>query len=85
MDWTRAACRTHDPELFFPIGTEGAAAEQITAAKYICGTCPLQAACLTWALDTGQDHGVWGGTTEDERRDLRRGRLTGRPLLPISA
>jgi WhiB family redox-sensing transcriptional regulator len=84
MDWTFAACRGVDPELFFPIGTEGPAVEQITAAKFVCGTCPIRSACLTWALDTGQEHGVWGGTTEDERRSMRR---TGRRVepLPLSA
>lgn len=80
MDWDRAACRDHDPELFFPVGTEGPAAEQLTAAKYICGTCPLQTACLRWALDTGQEAGVWGGTSEEDRRGMRRARIAGQPL-----
>ncbi|GAA4822124.1 WhiB family transcriptional regulator [Actinomycetospora corticicola] len=80
MDWELAACRDHDPELFFPVGTEGPGAEQLTAAKFICGTCPLQAACLRWALDTGQEAGVWGGTSEEDRRDMRRARLAGRSL-----
>lgn len=84
MKWELAACRGVDPELFFPVGTEGAAAEQATAAKFVCAGCPLRSGCLAWALDTGQEFGVWGGTTEDERRDLRRGRLAGQ-ALPISA
>ncbi|HEY2220879.1 WhiB family transcriptional regulator [Actinomycetospora sp.] len=77
MDWELAACRDHDPELFFPIGTEGPGAEQATAAKYICGTCPISSACLRWALDTGQEAGVWGGTSEEDRRDMRRDRQAG--------
>jgi len=28
--------------------------------------------CLTWALDSGQYAGVWGGMSEDERRALKR-------------
>ncbi|WP_037677179.1 WhiB family transcriptional regulator, partial [Streptomyces afghaniensis] len=28
--------------------------------------------CLQWALDTGQSIGVWGGTSETERRALKR-------------
>ena len=28
--------------------------------------------CLRWALETGQDAGVWGGLSEDERRALKR-------------
>ena len=72
MDWELAACRDHDPELFFPVGQHGPALEQLAAAKTVCGTCPLQRACLTWALDTGQEAGVWGGTGEDDRRAMRR-------------
>lgn len=74
MDWrTRAACRDIDPEIFFPIGTTGPALAQIEAAQSICGTCSVQSECLDWALDTGQDAGIWGGTTEEERREIRRG------------
>jgi WhiB family transcriptional regulator, redox-sensing transcriptional regulator len=70
---SRAACRGDDPELFFPIGSSGRAAlEQIAAAKAICIRCPVREACLRFALDTGQDYGVWGGLTEDERRTPRR-------------
>lgn len=83
MDWTLAACQGHDPELFFPIGTEGAAAEQTQAAKFVCGTCPIRTACLRWALATGQDAGVWGGASEDERRVMRRVRQD--QPLPLSA
>jgi WhiB family transcriptional regulator, redox-sensing transcriptional regulator len=69
----RAACRDEDPELFFPIGSSGPAAlKQIAAAKAICAQCPVREACLRFALDTGQDYGIWGGLTEDERRRMRR-------------
>lgn len=72
-DWRdHAACRRLDPELFFPISALGAARPQIEAAKQVCRGCPVRAACLRWALDTGQDAGIWGGTTEQERRLLRR-------------
>ena len=71
-DWrSYAACRDIDPELFFPLGTSGACLIQIEAAKQICRTCPVREPCLRWALDSG-DAGVWGGTTEDERRQRRR-------------
>ena len=73
MDWRHAAlCRDEDPELFFPIGTTGPAATQVDAAKVVCQRCSVVEPCLTWALDTGQDAGVWGGTSEDERRALKR-------------
>ncbi|MGH9182764.1 MAG: WhiB family transcriptional regulator [Acidimicrobiales bacterium] len=67
-----AACRSSDPDLFFPVGTTGPAISQIEAAKVVCRTCPVQAPCLEFALATNQDSGVWGGTSEEERRKLRK-------------
>jgi len=76
MDWRHeASCRDVDPELFFPIGSTGPALSQIEAARAICGTCDVQAPCLEWALATGQDAGIWGGMTEEERRAVRRDRV----------
>ncbi|HEX6522969.1 MAG TPA: WhiB family transcriptional regulator [Streptosporangiaceae bacterium] len=73
-DWRDdAACRNLDPDLFFPISTRGAALPQIQAATRVCRRCPVRLACLRWALETGQDAGIWGGLTEEERRRLRRG------------
>jgi WhiB family redox-sensing transcriptional regulator len=66
-----AACRDADPELFFPIGTTGSALRQIGEAKRICRVCPAQTQCLAWALENGVTDGVWGGTTQDERRAIR--------------
>ena len=72
-DWRDdASCRDADADLFFPVGTMGPARRQIDEAKRICRACPAQAACLAWAIDHGITSGVWGGTTEDERRALRR-------------
>ncbi|MFJ4329120.1 WhiB family transcriptional regulator [Streptomyces tricolor] len=73
MDWRhRASCRDEDPELFFPIGTTGPALLQIEEAKAVCRKrCPVIEQCLTWALESGQDDGVWGGLSEDERRALK--------------
>jgi WhiB family redox-sensing transcriptional regulator len=74
MDWrASAACRGEDPELFFPIGTSGPAAlRQAREATTVCAGCPVKAQCLSWALKTKQDTGIWGGLTERERRSLRR-------------
>lgn len=74
MDWRhQAACRDIDPEIFFPIGTTGPALAQIKAAQSICATCAVQPQCLEWAIETAQDAGIWGGVTEEERREMRRG------------
>lgn len=78
MDWRhRAVCRDEDPELFFPVGTSGPALAQQEQAKAVCRRCPVASQCLAWALQTGQDAGVWGGMSEDERRALKR--RTARP------
>ncbi|MBI4882778.1 MAG: WhiB family transcriptional regulator [Actinobacteria bacterium] len=76
--WRRdAICRDTDPDLFFPIGTTGHALLQIDRAKQVCGECPVNVDCLEYALETNQDSGIWGGTSEEERRTIRR-RLAGR-------
>lgn len=73
MDWRdRAACLTEDPELFFPIGNSGPAMAQVEQAKAVCRRCDVTETCLKWALETGQDAGVWGAMSEDERRSLKR-------------
>lgn len=73
-DWRhRAACLEEDPELFFPIGdmNRGPARLQAEAAKAVCRRCEVVDTCLEWALTTGQE-GVWGATTDHERRALIR-------------
>ncbi len=62
---TRGACQTVDPETFFPAPSEPA-----DAAVALCRTCDVQGACLAWALEVGDCHGVWGATTPRERRAM---------------
>ena len=67
MDWRhQSACRDEDPELFFPVGNTGPALTQIEEAKKVCQRCIVKEPCLAWALESGQDAGVWGGLSEDE-------------------
>ena len=81
-DWQdEAACRDADPELFFPGGDIRSARAQVKTAKLICRGCPVSAACLNWALASGQQAGIWGGLTEYERNRLH-GRS--RHLLPTA-
>lgn len=81
----QAACTDVDPELFFPVGRPGVTPPEqdarTTRAKAVCRGCPVKAECLTWALDHGDDYGVWGGMDPDERRALkqRQARRPGRP------
>lgn len=67
-----SACRDSDPELFFPLSAWGPSLTQLASAKAICGRCQVSADCLRFALTSGQEYGVWGGTSEDERRAMRR-------------
>lgn len=62
-----AACRTADPDLFFP-SEDDVAPEAIR----ICRGCPVQEACLDWALEARIRYGVWGGATERDRRRMVR-------------
>ena len=62
----RGACRSEDPELFFPISAAGPGLAQVSSAKAVCGRCPVRANCLSYALITRPD-GIWGGTTREER------------------
>jgi WhiB family transcriptional regulator, redox-sensing transcriptional regulator len=68
----RARCRQMTPGEFFPSDGVG-----VDVARRICADCPVQEECLAYALDYRIDHGVWGGTSERERRRiLRRRRAT---------
>jgi WhiB family redox-sensing transcriptional regulator len=85
-DWRQqAACRDTAPEAFFPVGSTGPAISQIEMAKAICRNCEVQTPCLEFALATNQEAGVWGGTSEDERRRLRKQWLATRRRLKAEA
>ncbi|MGN9842938.1 WhiB family transcriptional regulator [Nonomuraea sp. H19] len=72
LRWTvRAACKDADPGLFFPPTWNSTPSQADDQARRICQACPVQAACLDWALRTGEPDGMWGGTTPEERRQLR--------------
>ncbi len=75
-----ASCLDTDPELFFPVGATGLAVTQIEQAREVCMGCACQEKCLEFALRTNQDAGVWGGSSEEERRHLRRTYLARRRL-----
>jgi WhiB family redox-sensing transcriptional regulator len=73
-DWRdHAACRDADPDMFFPDGDIRSARAQVQTAKQMCRGCPVRTTCLSWSLASGQEHGIWGGLTEDQRRGLHRG------------
>jgi WhiB family redox-sensing transcriptional regulator len=55
-----------------PSGGRCTGSIQIEEAKKVCQRCIVKEPCLAWALESGQDAGVWGGLSEDERRALKR-------------
>jgi WhiB family redox-sensing transcriptional regulator len=70
LDWmSDGLCAQTDPELFHP--EHG---QKNAEAKRVCLACPVRATCLEWALETGQQFGIWGGAGEDERRRMRAAR-----------
>lgn len=71
--WRRQAlCVDVDPELFFPVAAEGSApfAVQLAVARAVCAQCPVKRECVAEAVRGGYG-GIWGGTTEAERRALK--------------
>ncbi|GAA4209530.1 WhiB family transcriptional regulator [Streptosporangium oxazolinicum] len=75
--WTRrGACRTADPELFFPISHTGPRGQADTEeAKKVCRACTVLRNCRADVLDNPPEYGVFAATTPDERRTLRARRL----------
>jgi WhiB family redox-sensing transcriptional regulator len=74
-----AACREHPIDLFFPAvdarkqhapGKDAQA--QIAAAKQVCAGCLVRVECLTYALETDTQDGIFGGRTPPERRRIAR-------------
>lgn len=74
-------CRTHDPELFFPISAGDASADQVREATSVCRRCDVANECLDYALSNGIKHGIWGGRTEQERIASLRNRRANRSGL----
>lgn len=66
-----ALCSDMDVNFFFP---EQYDAKGVAAAKAVCALCPVRETCLDRALERGEEFGIWGGTSENQRRKLRRQR-----------
>ena len=59
------ACQETDPELWFP---ENRASTRI--AKALCKACPVARECLEFALVSNEMHGIWGGVSVGDRREM---------------
>jgi hypothetical protein len=73
-DWDDAACRDHNPDMWFA----GEEHPDTVEAVRICHDCPVRFDCLEFALDERMIEGVWGGYTERQRQRVARGQLPGR-------
>lgn len=62
-------CADKPPSLFFPSDGVG-----VDVARRVCAECPVRQECLEYALANRIDHGVWGGTSERERRRIIKAR-----------
>ncbi len=72
VDWqadARCADESIDPEIFFP--ERGGSSK---AARAVCAECTVRDRCLEYALNNKEQFGIWGGTSERERRKIRRER-----------
>ena len=78
-EWRESgACVNADPDLFFPIGGGQWGARQVRRAQQVCAQCQVRQQCLEFAIDAGERHGIWGGTTPEERQRARRNELARR-------
>lgn len=73
-DWKlQGACRGKDVNEFYEFGHMQHNAERQQEMVEFCEhACKVRARCLLWALYIPEEYGVWGGKTEDERRELRK-------------
>lgn len=63
-------CAKVDPELFFPDPTE--TQERLQQVKPLCDSCAFLAPCLEYALANPSMQGIWAGTSDRERKLMRR-------------
>jgi len=79
-DWReRAACIGEDPEIFFPLSDVAAPGAEASLARAVCRRCAVLVACRDWALEHGEDDGIWGATTAAQRRAIRRAAMEPAP------
>ncbi|WP_368866403.1 WhiB family transcriptional regulator [Rhodococcoides fascians] len=88
-----ARCRDYDPAAFFEPEEEcDSFSETSISAKRICEGCVVRDDCLNYALDAGEQFGVWGGLTSRERKQYKwfhyrrdTSQLLGSASTPISS
>ena len=76
IDWQSGSLCAELPDneadaMFFP-----ERGQSTKAARALCATCPVKAKSLEYALENKEQFGIWGGTSERERRKLRKRRAS---------
>lgn len=71
-EWKQFGLCHEQNDLFYPPDLLTTRSKQFNAApaKAICADCPVRMDCL-WSAIANNEQGIWGGTTEEERRDIR--------------
>lgn len=77
----KQVCLTSDPDIFFPTlhedpdnpkeGDQARYVKAVNAAKRLCKECPHALPCLEYSLQHDVE-GIWGATTKNERKKLRK-------------
>lgn len=71
-------CAQTDPEIFFPVDHSDSAMKKFEyysnerEAKAICAECPYKAQCLEYAIKDLEIQGIWGATTQIDRRKMMK-------------
>lgn len=68
--WKNAACKNKPTRWFYP-----ERGEQAARAKEVCASCQVHDECLKFALESGQEYGIWAGRSCDELQEQRKYRM----------
>ena len=79
---SHAACRGMEPATFIP--ARGANGALVARARAVCATCTVTVDCLTYAMESPDTTGVWGGTSAQKRRAMRSGRVAWARVRSVS-
>lgn len=67
------SCSQIGTEFYYSKPTNKKELELAVQIKNLCSNCTFKDECLEWALHY-EKYGIWGGTTEDERKSIRKKR-----------
>jgi WhiB family redox-sensing transcriptional regulator len=77
---SQANCLGINPDLFFP-----ERGESVTEAKAVCADCIVRNRCREYAITNNEKFGIWGGTSERERRRIRKQRMLNKDKVDVDS